>query len=375
VILASKLSILSLHRRISPGGSHRIATWSTIALSCIWAAVSVILVSVPCNPTQIITNPGSCTNRVSTLFHLSFFLCNNNDKRKPIIYLCASSQWSKWLAISILDILSEFLIFAIAIPLVYSLNMRVSAKALVIFAFSARLPVIAIAAVRLYFIHKRINGSYTFDYILATQWQMGYAIMSCTITGLGPFLKPFNKEYVESYCKHHNMNNNDNNNIKHCKCTSSYRSTSQHMISSHTSSKIPSRRPSRKSQDNISESYLMDTLPSRSTSKRTTPDADHQRRSSSPDAILQSHSPPTTSSHAPPLLLTADEHFRPTHLYRGHETEIWVGERSPSFPQEQMHTTTTAAAGGAGASRRPPLIIGKKKEFKIEIDRASRVLL
>jgi hypothetical protein len=54
--------------------------------------------------------------------------------------------------------LTELLIFAIAIQLVYSLQMRLKAKLVVIFAFSARLPLVAIAAIRLHYLHQRISG-------------------------------------------------------------------------------------------------------------------------------------------------------------------------------------------------------------------------
>ncbi|KAI4955855.1 hypothetical protein J4E91_000062 [Alternaria rosae] len=108
-----------------------------------------------------------------------------------------TNRWPKWLSIGTFDILTELLIFLAAIHLIYSLQMRLLAKLLVILAFSARLPVIAIAGIRLYYLDLRLRGSnFTFDYIIATQWQMGYAIMSSTITGMGPFLKPFDKEYV-----------------------------------------------------------------------------------------------------------------------------------------------------------------------------------
>ena len=66
--------------------------------------------------------------------------------------------------------------------------MRLRTKLLVILAFGARLPVIAIAGVRLYYLDQRLRGvTFTFDYVVATQWQMGYAIMSSTITGMAPF--------------------------------------------------------------------------------------------------------------------------------------------------------------------------------------------
>lgn len=316
VILTSKLSVLFLHLRLSPGGWHRVAVWVILVLSCIWAVLSVILVAIPCNPIQVVTRPQTCTNR-----------------------------WPKWLIISVLDIVTEFLIFTTAVQLVYYLNMRLSAKILVILAFSARLPVVALASVRLHYLHQRINGSYTFEYLVATQWQMGYAIMSCTITGMGPFLKPFENEHVST--------------TKSNGHSSSHHVMTQDTDSSSDSSILPPRRMPRTAPDNVSEFYLMDNLPTRRTRKRTMPD--HRRSTSLEPAQLESQSPPA------PTNMTADEHFRPTHLYRGHEAEVWVGERSLSFCQDESQP----GAGPSGRSK-ANMVIGKKKEFKVEIDRASR---
>lgn len=223
--------------------------------------------------------------------------------------------------------------------------MRRSAKLLVIFAFSARLPVIAIASVRLYYLRERITGSDTFVYVVATQWQMGYAIMSSTITGMGPFLKPFEKEYVASY-KHYG---------------SSHRSATQQTASSYASSAPPPRRLARNARDNMSESYLMENLSSRRGSKQSIP----EHRHSSSLEPTQSGSP----SSQGPISMTADEHFRPAHVYRGHEAEVWVGERSMSFTQAEGQRGR-GPSGASGAK----LVIGKKEEFKIEVDRASRVV-
>lgn len=109
----------------------------------------------------------------------------------------------------------------------------------------------------------------------------------------------------------------------------------------------------------------METLPSRSGSKHTTPEP---RRSSSPDPTTTR--PANSSSSDAPPVLTADEFFRPIHIYRGHEAEVWVGERSPSLAQEELAHGMDASTG----VKRPNLIIGKKKEFKIEVDQASCVV-
>ncbi|CAN9266770.1 unnamed protein product [Alternaria sp. RS040] len=340
VILASKLSVLFLYLRLSPGGAHRIASWSLVALSCVWALVSVILVAIPCNPAQTYTDADNCTNR-----------------------------WPKWLSIGTFDIITEFFIFLAAVHLIYSLQMRLRTKLLVILAFGARLPVIAIAGVRLYYLDQRLRGvTFTFDYVVATQWQMGYAIMSSTITGMGPFLKPFDKEYVSSTYKHYGPGHSSNGG------TSGMRMESG--LSTTASTGLPPRRQGighhhhRGSTDNISESYLMDTLPSRRTSKQSMGNED---RANSLEP-MQSSSPSSRASPSAPndILMTADEHFRPAHMYRGHEAEVWVGDRSLSITREEMERA--AASGRSAPKSGNKLVIGEKKEFKIEVDRVSRVI-
>lgn len=207
----------------------------------------------------------------------------------------------------------------------------------VIFAFSARLPVIAIAGVRLYFLYQRLRGdSYTYEYIVATQWQMGYAIMSSTITGMGPFLRPFNREYTTSY---------------------------KYGVSSHKSQPQNSSLSGGGAlQPTVSQSYLMETLPSRRGSAKTSSEGPKPNRASA-SASLTSDTGQSSPGSQAPNMLTADEHFRPADNYRRHEAEVWVGDRSMSI--------------GQGIPRAGPgdgLIVNKKTEFKIEIDRASRVV-
>jgi hypothetical protein len=56
--------VLSLYLRLSPGGAHRVASYGAVAASSLWAVMAIILIAVPCNPTQYYTAPEKCTNRV-----------------------------------------------------------------------------------------------------------------------------------------------------------------------------------------------------------------------------------------------------------------------------------------------------------------------
>ncbi|ORY15109.1 hypothetical protein BCR34DRAFT_598594 [Clohesyomyces aquaticus] len=174
-LFLSKCAVIFLYLRLSPGKGHAIASWSTLSISGMWALLAIILISVPCDPYKFWTQGA----------------------------LKCTGVYTKWQAIGAIDIIIEVLIFAISIYLVAGLNMRFGSKAMVIGAFSARLPVIAAAGARLIYLsdtlaspNRSLDGSF---YIVATQWQLGYAIMSSTITGLGPFLRPFTKSSAASY--------------------------------------------------------------------------------------------------------------------------------------------------------------------------------
>jgi hypothetical protein len=259
------------------------------------------------------------------------------------------SKWPKWLTISILDMLTELLIFLLSIHLVYSLQIRLYLKLLVLLAFSARLPVIAIGTVRLYYLHQRLsNFTHTFEYIVATQWQMGYSIMSSTITGMGPFLKPFEKPDYSSYYYNDNNANNGNGKNQHSAIHNS-RNTARQTTDSRSSE---------------SQSYLMQELPSRRQS-RSKSRHHHEREishTSSSSAEILPNTAETPHSQPPMVTLTADEHFCPADVHGRHETEIWAGARGRSRSRSRSD-------GRGGGEEVPRLVIGKKKEFRIEVDR------
>ncbi|OCL03637.1 hypothetical protein AOQ84DRAFT_325604 [Glonium stellatum] len=174
-LLLSKSAIIFLYLRLSPARRHKLANWGTLVVSAIWAILSIVLVSAPCNSIQFWTSgPGQCKD-----------------------------LFTRWQAITAIDIMTETAIFLISIYLVEGLNMALRSKAMVVGAFSSRLPVIAASAIRLYYLRQTLaspNPSLSAAYpAVATQWHLGYAIMSSTISSLGPFLRPFSRSYSTSY--------------------------------------------------------------------------------------------------------------------------------------------------------------------------------
>lgn len=80
--------------------------------------------------------------------------------------------------------------------------MHLKPKITIISAFSLRLPVIAIAAIRLYRVHEEFQDEVqAAATIVATQWQMGYSIMSLVLCCSGPIVRPFGQKYTTGYAK------------------------------------------------------------------------------------------------------------------------------------------------------------------------------
>jgi hypothetical protein len=247
------------------------------------------------------------------------------------------SQWPKWQAITALDIITEGLIFLIAVQLVWTLHMRRKAKFLVVFAFSARLPIIMIAAIRLYYFHAAIvDTNVTFAssfYLVANQWQMSYSIISLTIIGMGPFLRPFNKDLMTSYVAKRYARNGD--------VIGSRSAGSQ--LSSYQMNRLDrgDNRPARVRVQGASSR-------SRNESKVPSPEPG-QISPTSQTSIIRSAELPT---------------FRPQHEGLRHDAEVWVGNRTSS-----VRDTDDVFRHMSDETR---LVITKKTEMKVESDSASQ---
>lgn len=199
---------------------------------------------------------------------------------------------------------------------------------MVVAAFSARLPVIIAAAFRLHYVHttlvaddRTLEGA---KYVVATQWHIGYAIMSTTITGLGPFLRPFSKSFSTSY----------------------RRSSYSHHPSVPSSSLGDSQTKSRNHPHAMS--YQMQPLKA------------HQVNISSSGNRNSPSSTPQSSSQNTTLTLRPD-----SDVFK-QNTAVTGGHRAPSAGDEEETVSRMSQES-------TQWIIKKKTELKVETDRASNV--
>ncbi|MCJ1396697.1 hypothetical protein MMC18_009589 [Xylographa bjoerkii] len=161
----TKSSAALLFMRLTPIGHQVFAAKAVLAVSTVWAVVSIFMIAMRCQLSTPWTDyDGQCTN---------LFL--------------------RWQIISAIDIITEIALFAVAIYIVQGLQMPLLRKATVVLAFSFRLPLIIPIAFRLHYINPSIwlanpplDLSTT---VLLTQVEMNYGIIATTIPCLRPFMR------------------------------------------------------------------------------------------------------------------------------------------------------------------------------------------
>nr|POE89964.1 hypothetical protein CFP56_20433 [Quercus suber] len=168
----SKCCVVLLFKRISSSRLHTLTAWVVFAICSVLGCASVLLVALRCDLSQpwIRYNTNKCGR--------------------------FSAQWITEVSF---DILTEILLFGMALHLVWGLQVKVSRKFRIVWAFSLRLPVIAIAAIRLRYVLRQIHSSNpTLDgaiNAILTQLEIFYSIMAATIPCLRPFLAGFVTNY------------------------------------------------------------------------------------------------------------------------------------------------------------------------------------
>lgn len=204
--------MLFLYLRLSPGRDHAVASWATIALSAVWAVVALILIAVPCNPSHFWPQGSErcsdivCRLDVNTIQSLiaavykmaSHWRLGHHHRSFHLLHLSLSGSGSEHeneiQGHGCNSILVKITVRAAPLP-----PFEQPSSLAILICIS----VIAASAVRLYYLramlsspNRNLDATY---YVVCTQWHLGYAIMSSTITGLGPFLRPFSKSFSTSY--------------------------------------------------------------------------------------------------------------------------------------------------------------------------------
>ncbi|KAH7407232.1 hypothetical protein BKA64DRAFT_666141 [Cadophora sp. MPI-SDFR-AT-0126] len=161
----SKCSTASIFLRLTPGRGHSIAVKTILAAMTAWIVMAIFVICLRCQPAEpwLDTTNAECPN-----------------------------LYSRWAVIGALDMISELALFGMSLYLVWNIRMAMKSKLTVVGAFASRLPIIALAAVRLHYLHIQLDSTDpSFDAantVALTQFELGYGIFACIIPVMKPFL-------------------------------------------------------------------------------------------------------------------------------------------------------------------------------------------
>ncbi|KAL1898251.1 hypothetical protein Sste5346_003658 [Sporothrix stenoceras] len=168
----TKSSIALLLMRLSRDPSHSVMARILLAASAVYFVVSLFVVTIRCDLSQ----PW-------------------NDS----VDGCSATTYARWAAVTAMDILTEIALFIGGVWLVRDLQLPWSKKSVVVIAYGLRLPVVLVAAVRLYYLHKSLySNDESLHGILAyvcTQIELSYAVIATTMPCLKPFMSALNTGY------------------------------------------------------------------------------------------------------------------------------------------------------------------------------------
>jgi hypothetical protein len=158
--------------RLTAVKMHKLVAWVNIGAAIAWAFSSILVITIACTPAGPFTElEGQC-----------------------------SGLFSRWIYVAAVDIATEVAIFGLSIYLVAGLKMALKLKATVVMAFAVRLPVVAIAAIRLHYLHDEVYSDdptlVGYNAAIWTQAEVAYSLLATAAACLGPFLRPFTRPYL-----------------------------------------------------------------------------------------------------------------------------------------------------------------------------------
>ncbi|KFY95000.1 hypothetical protein V498_03592 [Pseudogymnoascus sp. VKM F-4517 (FW-2822)] len=167
----TKFSVALLLSRLSSDKRHNWMSRVILLTAAIFATISIFIVALRC------------------------------DISRPWIFINeqCSNLFVRWQVVLAFDIITELALVGSSVYLVQDLQVPLGKKIVVVLAFALRLPIIAPAALRLYYLNIEFSSSDpTLSGVLASvcaQVETSYAIISATIPCLRPFMSSLNTHY------------------------------------------------------------------------------------------------------------------------------------------------------------------------------------
>ncbi|GES59440.1 hypothetical protein ATEIFO6365_0003072000 [Aspergillus terreus] len=170
-VYVSKCCVVGIHLRLTPQKWHNRASWATLVLCTAWALTAVCMIAINCEFNRPWTADGvQCSN----------FLV-------------------RWKFIVSMDILTELILFGLAVVLLAGLFMPLKKKLTIGFAFFSRLPLILFS---IFNVHTLNRNYYETDPTLSavgptiwSQVELNYALVTCSVFVLRPFMAAVSTNY------------------------------------------------------------------------------------------------------------------------------------------------------------------------------------
>ncbi|KAJ5383430.1 hypothetical protein N7517_001341 [Penicillium concentricum] len=171
IIYLSKCCVVAIYLRLTPQKPHNRASWATLALCTAWVIPAIFIVLVNCElNTPWRNDSGQCHN----------------------LYI-------RWQFIAAVDVITELLLFLLAVILLKGLFMSVRRKLAVGFAFIFRFPLIIFSLVHISTLHTALNNEdTTLAAVEPTVWmqvELHYALVACSVFCLRPFMAAVSTNY------------------------------------------------------------------------------------------------------------------------------------------------------------------------------------
>ncbi|KAJ5129304.1 uncharacterized protein N7515_005343 [Penicillium bovifimosum] len=171
IIYLSKCCVVAIYLRLTPQKPHNRASWATLALCTAWVIPAVFIILVNCElNTPWRSDGGQCRN-----------------------------LYNRWQFIAAVDVITELLLFLLAIVLLKGLFMSLRRKLAVGFAFIFRFPIIIFSLFHIATLRTALNNKdTTLAAVEPTVWmqvEVHYALIACSVFCLRPFMAAVSTNY------------------------------------------------------------------------------------------------------------------------------------------------------------------------------------
>ncbi|KAJ5737972.1 hypothetical protein N7493_001127 [Penicillium malachiteum] len=171
VIYLSKCCVIAIYLRLTPQKPHNKASWATFALCTAWLIPAIFILLIDCE--------------LNKPWRLQGGHCHNLYKR--------------WQFIAAVDIITELIIFVLAVALLQGLFMSIKRKLGIGFAFIFRFPLIICTLLHLCTLKSALkDNDITFAAVRPTMWlqaEMHYSLVACSVFCLRPFMAAVSTNY------------------------------------------------------------------------------------------------------------------------------------------------------------------------------------